>query len=399
MHLKALTPENYLNFSSINSQASVSDIIDYSSIDSFTAYRSRYIRSIYLLLKAKKISFTAYSALLNDCNKQQLSFNISGLGSAFFFRWPNGEIKVIQTFDNIAVVDSLYWLSFYPFLRSNQDFLTGTSSLEIYTSQFAEFDQFINSSVYYFIPSHNNHFGHFLLDDLPKLSFFESSFFGSPNVTLLPFNWRKSISDISLSFPLISRSSFSSELLAEPISFSIASYYVQPCISSNLLRGFLQRKAISRIRHHFSCSCLHIYQKVFITRSGGIETRISNYPLLVDLLQSYGFYFLDVSKLIESEVLSILSSASICVCEPGSATLLAQSYTNDFCRVISIVPSRFMLSPDAEMCESGLCYHLVAPNRTYYSLAETKIRSVIQTSDIVECDIYHLRSLLDQLLP
>tara|TARA_B100000674_G_scaffold39763_2_gene27708 strand:+ start:18515 stop:19705 length:1191 start_codon:yes stop_codon:yes gene_type:complete len=394
MRLTAYTPSSFLNHAyHDSSQPTIQDVIEYNYISSFRKYRFKYIESLESLFSSELISASTYRSLLNDCNKLHISFICSGEARAFFFFWPNGEVKILQTFGSIAIVDSLFWLQFYPFLRVIHFDRNVSCDIEVDLNQFDVINSISSTSLPFFIPSHNNHFGHFLLDDLPKLGISVDSLFGSSKTSLFPFSWRKSIYDIVASFSLLSPS-----LASVPsTSFSVSSSLVQPCVTSNLLRGFLQKKVISRIRRYHTNKSIPIYSHVFITRSGGNETRISNYSSLVNLLSSYNFFFLDVSDFSEFDVLSILSNATICVCEPGSATLLAQSYTQEFCKIVSILPKRFVFSPDSSMIESGLCYHFVVPSRTIYCLSESVFLSSIQTSDIIKCNIDHLRYLLETL--
>ena len=82
------------------------------------------------------------------------------------FYWPNKELKILHLWlDDFILIDNTYWLSSYPFI--NRDTLSENSyTLSQEANKFTRFS--LSHSSYSF--THNNHFGHFLVDDLPLIS-------------------------------------------------------------------------------------------------------------------------------------------------------------------------------------------------------------------------------------
>ena len=98
---------------------------------------------------------------------------LSGECLALKYRWSNQEYKILPIWSNQYLIDSNpYWFDYYPFLkRTNNHINSNFQQYHLLTSSTTTNSNFTSTHPALFL-SHNDHFGHFLVDDFPLLYLF-----------------------------------------------------------------------------------------------------------------------------------------------------------------------------------------------------------------------------------
>ena len=204
--------------------------------------------------------------------------------------------------------ENSYWLDHYPFIS-----ISGTSLLiKNYVTSHIE-----NHGKAVLLPSHNNHFGHFVLDDLPLLNY---SFCYYPNQPTIPFpyNWIKGIHR-ELSQYQNKTSSSKCNIPSCQCSYKHSIVYKLKTInytySSNLaLNSFLSR---SLLWNKPSNGSVQSKKSCFLIRGSGHSSRVYNLSELIDYCKSNTITLIDPSKFSMNELSSLLQSFSIILAESG----------------------------------------------------------------------------------
>lgn len=141
-------------------------IIKYDNHTSFFKYRHSLANYWQYLASSGVISFYTLRLLNNILVTSASALCYEGPSDVLLHKWPNGEFKVIAIPGaSVIISEDAFWLGKYPFLRLHNGFacydIPHSSSINLFL-------QPKNTSPYV-IASHNNHYGHFLLDDLPLL--------------------------------------------------------------------------------------------------------------------------------------------------------------------------------------------------------------------------------------
>ena len=129
----------------------------------FRNYKSRVIANIRTSLDRLSIKSDCQDQILQYIEKPSCSINLEcGEATIYSYILSNGESKIFAHFSdsNFTTLDP-YWLPYYPFIKSdaNSTFLL-ISLFFSFSGKLSSFTQLV---------SHNNHFGHFIGDDLLSL--------------------------------------------------------------------------------------------------------------------------------------------------------------------------------------------------------------------------------------
>ena len=124
-------------------------------------------------------------------------------------RWNENEVKAFALSNNHSPdLNIRFWLKYYPFVDSFKSTSSTINSLLSPSIRLSPLNHFPFSShqydLEYSLLSHNNHFGHFLADDLPRWIYLTSL---NPNVVPLGYSIKSSHLDVLSELRLISPSS------------------------------------------------------------------------------------------------------------------------------------------------------------------------------------------------
>jgi len=110
----------------------------------------------------------ATSHLLGLVRDASSIYRISGHADIYVHKWPNGETKTVPVWGSQYILQTdMQWIPSYPFLVAAEHDL----SRKVFRIKDGHFQCLASkrADVAYLIASHNNHFGHFLLDNMPAL--------------------------------------------------------------------------------------------------------------------------------------------------------------------------------------------------------------------------------------
>ena len=408
MTYTCLAPSNDLT--ELLSPAHSLDIIDFGMSARYRDYHAMQKKALFSELNRINAPQCVSVHLLENYNKTNSYIKISGPANVYFFHWQSGEPKIICTREDKIITEDQHWFPLYPFIvpTSQMDSTSGACCHlsvdfqdELYSRiQIPEPD---NLEVSYIFPSHNNHFGHFLLDDFPGLWFFLSQQIGCiKDASLLPYAWRHGIIDL-----ISSTSSLYCKIpaYADSIISSSASqvFKVNRLVSTYIpnpsLKSFLLNLAVSSIQSNLFQENHEEANRYLLIRAGEYSTRIANFQAVLSLLvDTYRFQVIDPSGLCAQRLVYVLSGAELVVAEAGSTTVVASIFSPSKCQIISLLPARMLMSPTKNMLLSGLPYHLIRPERTRIVLGDTVKEAPIQSSDIVNYSISVLKETIEDAL-
>jgi len=368
-------------------------------LKSFRIYREDYLNSLGRLLKRHRVCASINSWYEGVVTSTSILGSIRGPGRIYLYHWPNGELKTLVKRENIVLVDDSYWLRFYPFLISTQ---SGAHTEYSINEDFFKCTSMARKGPIEII-THNNHFGHFLYDNLPLLAGVSPINIGecygleygykSGIKELLHLLKLKNINNADTFSIMPSGSYYASNYMIE------ASDVVEYFSTSPVINSFLLMRQFRKIRlasanistSHHSCS-----SRVFLCRNGIDDTRIANRSSLIQLVtERYGFSCINPTGLSEWELLLTLHQADIILCEAGSSTVVASVYSKDTAKLVCLVPERLFLKPTHDMILSGIPYHLIYPQKMNFFTGQTIIPNHTQTSDIVYYDLDGLSALIE----
>ena len=199
--------------------------------------------------------------------------------------------------------------------------------------------------------SHNNHFGHFIGDDLPLILLSRLSPIKFP-LNLLGLGQIPSgiLSNLRL---LISPSSVIQSYPISKSSFFNCPNYISYTLSNPIARSFLLYQFL-----HSQRVCLPLTKSYIVLREGHYASRVMNYNEIRHLAVSNGFIPIDSTLYSLDDLINLLSDAKTVICESGSTTLLVSICCNHRTRIISLQPDLLFKTPSPDMLESGLPYVL-----------------------------------------
>ena len=126
----------------------------------FRNYKSRVIANIRTSLDRLSIKSDSQDQILKYIEKPSCSIDFEcGEATIYSYILSNGEHKIFAHFSdsNFTTLDP-YWLPYYPFIKSDANSTFSINqSLFSFSGKLSSFTQLV---------SHNNHFGHFIGDDL-----------------------------------------------------------------------------------------------------------------------------------------------------------------------------------------------------------------------------------------
>ena len=203
------------------------------------------------------------------------------------------------------------------------------------------------------LSSHNNHFGHFVGDDLPLLllsscnmsinSKYLLSTFGPCNKGIT-----RELNDLSQNGRNSIKQNYSFTYNFRMQSNNCITYSL-PRITgrSYLLRQILHlRNETGGIQDKFGLP--HKGEKYLVLRLGDYESRIS-LNTIIEKAKSIGFMVVDLSKLSIHESIAYLKKAKTIICESGSTTLITSITAPPDCHIISLQPDCLFKSMRIDM--------------------------------------------------
>lgn len=392
--ITAMTPDQFI-YAEVQSASHGFSItkIDISELQSYQTWKRKLQLALFANIENGIISTSVAYEAIKTLKGDAFLYSIGGLARVIYFMWGNGEVKILPIWQSKFIIQpNLSWLLSYPFLKrirnSNQHHMQFHVSDGLVDSPFSRDETlsvFLNAS-------HNNHFGHFLLDNLPLLSYLDgplgAEYAGRPMKGL--YSYRRGINEL-LSFSGITL--LNNDIYEfENLQTNPCSVQYRECIdvvsSSTFVNAYLWRSKYLRLERVPKLT--QTSRRIALLRSGDFATRIFNKVELDCCLLANEFEIIDPSLLQISDLVDKLMRADLIVCESGSCTLNACMFSANKTRIISLNPSRLLLCPDAAMVMGGLPYLLPFIDRIEFIHGNTCVASPIQSSDIC---IYDLRAL------
>lgn len=396
--LASFTKSYYRHQHSIN-------ILEYDYIKAVASWRQAFSDKINGLIASNYISRqTAIDAIHKVFHPFRL-FLLEGKASIYTYLWPNDEYKSLVLWGNnhfYASIEDLFWLPKYPFLSESFSSKNATFN---FSNPIANQYPVTGIVPCELLLSHNLHFGHFIVDDLPSLHFVTQS---KPLLASVSGLLQK------VHPPIIDASSYilssASRTLAPILMPSIPSQPtpVLTCHNSNHLfqvktanlyhQCFLSRHLIrsTRTLRSYSHHCSNIPKRIFLIRQGSYLSRISNLVEVRRLLQAYGFTLVNPATYKFSYLHYCLRQAEIIVSEGGSTGINA-AVLSSVCTKVLLLLSQSMLTETSESMQiSGLPYSLAFLDHVDILGGASVTNGSIQSSDIVEYDLDRLDAWLMQ---
>ncbi|WP_166015917.1 MULTISPECIES: glycosyltransferase 61 family protein [unclassified Synechococcus] len=279
--------------------------------------------------------------------------------------------------DNYLITDQSYWLRFYPFLKLIDNKGINYAQVSEQFKNIAEINNLGEKNITTI--AHNNHFGHFLLDDYPKIILDDLQFPSYIQGSFKLFNLSRGINDLLVS-TLSARSTYKS-VVSELNRHNIveSDNILQSFISNPIVNSFIIEQKFNSIRIKMPKETNKNY-RIYLARSGKYESRIKNRKEILELLNRYDFFICDPSQYTSIELIKELSSASIIVTEAGTSCLVASLYAPKTAKIVALVPQELITNPKEDMIISGLPYHLASPQNIKFILGKVVDMHQIQSS-------------------
>lgn len=357
-------------------------------------------------------------------SEDHYAYIICGPADVIVHKWPGSEPKILPLWNGILIQSDPYWLDSYPFLKrspysasithmpSQREYnLQGVSLHEGHQTGAACTDRNIAATII----SHNNHFGHFISDNLPlyaAIGRFLKAYCGVMPAKF-PFRYRKGIlealdhycpelkeveypNSMKLAQVIDDQLCGTTIMLRMPLVIDVLpSNVLTNSFLSSLLRG--NKKLVSEVTEKDKVVSMGL--KLFLSRQGEYSSRIANHKEIASVLESYGFLKIDPSSLPLDRLIYLFTAADIIVSECGSATLNACIFSPQRTRIVSLVPRRLIQDTDDAMTRSGIIYSLGFCDRTVFCMGETVEYSSVQSSDLVYYKIDDIINCLDPHVP
>ena len=365
------------------------NITEFEKSKNFQKYKIDFIRQLRILLNKYSVNSVVRKEILGRYEQKSQLIQLRGKGCVLNYYWPNGELKSLALMDRYLITDQPYWLKYYPFIdiinKKDGDYV------EI-NDQFCK-----NASIYELnktkssLITHNNHFGHFLFDDYPRLVLDDLQFKSYISNSKSPGNLSKGIEDILKNCLKIRITNISDQEGRNSViktSNLLTSIATNPIINSYVVMQLFRsyRKGLAKTKSE--------NKKVYLERSMQYKSRVGNKEELKELLEKENFVRYDPSKYSTMELLEILNDASVIITEAGTSCLVSSLYAPPKCKVLALVPDDLIKNPDKEMIISGLPYHFTNPFNTEFILGKPTCEHKIQSSK--QC-VYSIEEIKDRV--
>ena len=257
--------------------------------------------------------------------------------------------------------------------------------------------------------THNNHFGHFLIDNLPLLSLANGPMRSQMlnKDSLYSNNPRQVIKDLinrtcpSLQYKIRTDIEDAS---CQHISYTFKSQTNFEIISSNILCNAYLIEQRSRNKTNnlktsntWSRDKVKKAEHIFLVRGNKYTSRVSNITELTNYLKSIGFLVVDPTEKSLDEIKALLNSSKIVIAESGSTTLNALWFCSESCKIISLVSDELIFNTSTPMIHGGLPYVLPFLNRIKLFIGESKTYYETQSSNSCKYDCRKLGELLKSM--
>jgi len=376
---KVINPIDLISTTGVHS-ADV-EVVDFLANPSYVRFKANFIKEFMLLCSRYSVQRGAYAYLRNKYSQPSYLVRMKSSGTQVNFRWPNNEIKSMMLSEDLVITAEEYWLPSYPFFVLDRQ--SGPHGLYLFLNKdcvnSAEFVD-LGSEPLYTI-SHNNHFGHFLFDDLPRIYADSLMYISHISQTPLPCSLAVGILELLNCIDLMELN-------------QTALFEDQPKLgvvkSSNALQSFLTNPIMNiyildRLFHSTrfrACQPTGQFQRIFLRRGGSYQSRIDNHVEISNLLVANGCSVVNPSSYSVNALQSKLSSASVIFTEAGTCSLVASLLAPKNCKVVTFVPETLLKNPTDGMIVSGLVYHLVNPAKQEFIVGTPSKPHPVQTSSI-----------------
>lgn len=389
------------DFIHLASPTCTTQIVSHTQFNSYQAWAEKSASAFEELVILHNISTRFLSQFYTQLFKPPPILIITGKAELFTYIWPNGEPKTIICWNKTIISRSSHWLRSYPFL--SLDTTLSRQRLNVYRVQKNYNSQIASLPVedektFSVLLSHNNHYGHFLLDDLPLLGL---ASYLHPQHTLLAIdhNIKTSILDTLHTLTLdkvraqaVCDKYSDSQSEAVPFTANLnilhSNKHIEIVCSSPYLRAYVFQLLFSPYLSNQPST--RRPKKVFLSRKGIYGSRISNYEEVEAFLLRNKFLVIDPSQYPLVDLLQMIYGSEIIVTECGSTCLNALLFSSNATRVIALVPRRLVQEPTQTMLLGGLPYLFCYPHKLSLVTGDTIKTHDIQSSDIVHyslCDI------------
>lgn len=377
------------------------------SLNSFLVWRSKLIEEFKSqILELPHVSQNLIQFFYTLLDSEPVVSLVKGPCRTVIYHWPNGEPKLLHIWNNnILLTDNIYWLKSFKFLEVKPDNLTCTfRRSELRTFQTLErFDNTISLT-------HNDHFGHFVVDNMPLLALLEGPF-----STLIPadktiystYNPKLVIKELLHESNPNLRYFIRDDM--ETPKFKSSSYIFNSTlnyqlISSNVLcNAYLidKRSKNREIKYSFAEQGIeksnYVPKFIFLVRTNEYSTRVNNIRELTSFLERLGFIIVDPLATNLTELEKILATSEIVIAESGSTTLNAVWFCSSNCKIVSLVADELIFNTSMPMIYGGLPYILPFLNRIHIFIGESKTQQQTQSSNSCNYNCKELKKLLEKI--
>jgi hypothetical protein len=374
-------------------------VTDFDLSSAYRGFHQDFLSSLKACLKAVGTDHQVIELLLGYYSRESKQIQLDGPGQLLNYHFPGGEIKSVAIRSNVLLVDSLYWVPSYPFLDvvgkedCERRLLRVAIKKELFDFRQSGGDP--NSGI--ILVSHNNHYGHFLFDDLPRLRLDTSTL--SMSKTRLAYEYCESIHQligVTLGTNTAQASTIGKANSLNTVTESkrvISSHLTNPVVNIFLLRKIIDNAAMSKS----VAGIAERMERIILSRGSSLYSRVYNREEVVSLCRSHGFIEVDPFSFEIGKFISLLYRSSIIISECGSSLLSAAAYSSEQTNLIGLAPADLFSSPPSDMILGGLPYHLTAPMRTRFILGQIVIRHQIMTSSVCKYDISDLRLAIKKI--
>lgn len=292
--------------------------------------------------------------------------------------------------EDCVVGEDPYWLSQYPFLiydKSRKGFILKENTL-------LKANKCFDTDKKLIIISHNAHYGHFIADDLPRLSSAILQLYGAKLQT--PSTAKPKFTTDELIVQDLGIETIPSE--SEKCTLTVTKGMIlHPYITDWAVRSYIAHKLVHSTRERNCEKRLNKHQnqarprQVFIKRSKKHGSRISNLNEIQNFLETEGFKTVSLDELSLSECRELLANCSIAVAESGSTTLATAICLKKEAKLISLQPEALFANTSDDMIKGGAPYAMLFhPNITTVLAIEVK-KNIIQSSSICHFEIAKIK--------
>lgn len=396
-HVSLSQAKNELMLSGIQGPQIIN--IELKRLKSYRLWANKLASALYQHKSNTGLADSAIQYMLGLLNENGNMYYIIGKADIYIYHWDSGEPKVIPIWKpGFLLQEEVYWLNFYPFISKCKD----KHEYQIDERKFKMYKLPYSEDRGYYLSTHNNHFGHFLLDNLAGLTLLKGPLSEISGDRLFgPIYPSKGGIDELLKWCFESHKNILPlhATCDKSLNLSNVCYkdvdFIEIAQSSLLSSAFLwEISSYAKLANSVKVKGNHYsYEKtsnVALIRGGIYESRIYNKIEIITYLQDLKFDIVDPSELAIDDLVARLRRSKVVLAESGSTTLTALFFSSKECKIISLNPARLLLEPDESMIRGGLPYLLAFSHRINFVLGETIVRKPIQSSDIAQystCDI------------